>query len=124
MGLAAVHLSLHWLDIGPEQAWLNGLFMTAGYVTHLVLDEFYSVNLLNARVKRSFGTALKPLSLRAPRASALMVLAVLAMAYAAPRPDGWSGIETGLADAIDAHELTAKWDRAWDWLTGLGSAVN
>jgi hypothetical protein len=34
-----------------------------GYLTHLVLDEFYSVDLFNRKIKRSFGTALKPFSL-------------------------------------------------------------
>lgn len=124
MGMAAVHLSLHWLGIAPQQAWLNGLFITLGYLTHLVLDELYSVNLLNARVKRSFGTALKPLSLRAPWASMLMVVAVAAMAYTAPRPAAWQGTEARLAGALDARELTVKWDRAWDWLGGLRWATN
>ena len=38
---------------------MSGLFVSVGYVIHLVLDEIYSVDLTGARVKRSFGTALK-----------------------------------------------------------------
>jgi hypothetical protein len=33
-----------------------------GYVTHLVLDELYAVDLRRLRVKKSFGTALKMFS--------------------------------------------------------------
>jgi membrane-bound metal-dependent hydrolase YbcI (DUF457 family) len=40
-------------------AWLAGGFMFLGYVTHLVLDEVYSVDVFDTRIKASFGTALK-----------------------------------------------------------------
>jgi len=40
-------------------AWLAGGFMFVGYVTHLVLDEMYSVDLMDNRLKASFGSALK-----------------------------------------------------------------
>jgi hypothetical protein len=40
-------------------AWLAGAFMFAGYITHLTLDEIYSVDVMDTRVKSSFGTALK-----------------------------------------------------------------
>jgi membrane-bound metal-dependent hydrolase YbcI (DUF457 family) len=33
--------------------------LAAGYLSHLVLDEIYSVDLKNVRIKSSFGTALK-----------------------------------------------------------------
>jgi hypothetical protein len=42
-------------------AWLAGAFMFAGYITHLTLDEIYSVDVMDTRIKASFGTALKPL---------------------------------------------------------------
>jgi hypothetical protein len=58
-----------------------------GYLTHLVLDELYSVDLLNSRVKRSFGTALKPFSLADPRSSFGMLAAVVALAWVAPAFD-------------------------------------
>jgi membrane-bound metal-dependent hydrolase YbcI (DUF457 family) len=47
------------LDRPDGVAWLAGAFMFAGYVTHLALDEIYSVDVTGAHVKRSFGTALK-----------------------------------------------------------------
>lgn len=54
-----------WLALMPPMNWLFGGFVLLGYLTHLVLDEIASVDLLGNRVKRSFGTAIKPLSLRA-----------------------------------------------------------
>lgn len=40
-------------------SWLAGGFLFLGYVTHLVLDELYSVDVMDTRIKASFGTALK-----------------------------------------------------------------
>jgi len=40
-------------------AWLAGGFLFIGYVTHLILDEIYSVDVLDTRFKSSFGSALK-----------------------------------------------------------------
>jgi magnesium-transporting ATPase (P-type) len=40
-------------------SWLAGWFIFVGYISHLILDEIYSVNLYGMRIKKSFGTALK-----------------------------------------------------------------
>ena len=40
-------------------AWLGAGFMFIGYMTHLVLDEIYSVDVMDTRLKASFGTAIK-----------------------------------------------------------------
>lgn len=40
-------------------AWLAAGFMFAGFLTHLILDEIYSVDVMDVRVKSSFGTAVK-----------------------------------------------------------------
>lgn len=40
-------------------AWLAAGFMFLGYMTHLVLDELYSVDVMDVRIKSSFGTAVK-----------------------------------------------------------------
>lgn len=40
-------------------AWLAAGFLAIGYLTHLVLDELYSVDVMDTRIKASFGTALK-----------------------------------------------------------------
>lgn len=40
-------------------AWLAGGFLFIGYLTHLILDEAYSVDVMDTRIKSSFGSALK-----------------------------------------------------------------
>lgn len=40
-------------------SWLAGAFMFIGYLTHLTLDEIYSVDVMDTRLKASFGTAIK-----------------------------------------------------------------
>ena len=40
-------------------AWLMGCFVFVGFIIHLGLDEWYSVDFDNRKLKRSFGTALK-----------------------------------------------------------------
>lgn len=74
---------LHW-DV--LHAWLNGLFIAIGFVVHLLLDELYSVDLSNTRMKKSFGTALKLFSYKSIPASALMTVCTLALYWLAPSP--------------------------------------
>lgn len=69
--LAAISFSLivTWLSwrfatFDVNFSWALGGLLLIGYLTHLLLDECYSVNLANIQIKRSFGSALKPLSLR------------------------------------------------------------
>ncbi|WP_295885403.1 metal-dependent hydrolase [uncultured Thiohalocapsa sp.] len=98
-----------WLKLGATLAWLVAGFVLLGYVTHLVLDEMASVDLLGRQVKRSFGTALKPLSLRSWPASLLLAGLAVALAGLAPDPQplfallGRVGLETEL--------LAAHWPR-------------
>jgi hypothetical protein len=40
-------------------AWLAAGFLAIGFLTHLILDELYSVDVMDTRIKASFGTALK-----------------------------------------------------------------
>lgn len=84
-------------------AWLAAAFMFIGYLTHLVLDEIYSVDVLDTRIKSSFGTALKIYDKRYHAASLAMLAATVLVAFAAPPPamfiDGlkapglWSGLQ-------------------------------
>lgn len=83
-------------------AWLAAGFMMIGYITHLVLDEMYSVDVMDTRIKASFGTALKIFDRRYPTASLAMAAATAAAFYVAPptkmfvdgvRTEGlWSGL--------------------------------
>ncbi len=49
----------HLLGFHEGVAWLGGGFVFIGYMTHLILDEIYSVDVHETRIKASFGTALK-----------------------------------------------------------------
>jgi hypothetical protein len=57
LGVAGATLARLLVD--PVQAWLMGGLFALGFVVHLVLDELFSVDLGNRRIKTSFGTALK-----------------------------------------------------------------
>lgn len=65
-------------------AWLGGLFMLFGYIVHLVLDEMYSVDVYNERIKSSFGSALKLFDGKAPVASASMAALVVGLFLVTP----------------------------------------
>lgn len=85
--LAAVNGAFHFVGCSPWVSWLAGLFLALGYLAHLCLDEIASVDLLRNRVKRSFGTALKPFSVAAPMASVAMLSGAAALTYLAPTAD-------------------------------------
>lgn len=56
-GLTAL---IHYgLGLSVVQSWTFSALFLLGFVTHLVLDELYSVDLANQRIKRSFGSAIK-----------------------------------------------------------------
>lgn len=76
-------------------AWLAGGFMFIGYLTHLLLDEIYSVNLLGQRLKRSFGSAMKLFDDRKPGESAtIATLAVILFLLAPPSKPFVEGISS------------------------------
>lgn len=63
-GVLATVAAGHALGRTPEVAWMVGAFTAFGYTVHLVMDELWSVDFSGARIKRSFGSALKPVDLR------------------------------------------------------------
>lgn len=68
-------------------SWLAAAFMFVGYITHLVLDEIYSVDVMDTRLKSSFGTALKLFDRRHLYASAAMAAATVLVILVSPRTD-------------------------------------
>jgi hypothetical protein len=58
-------------------AWLAAAFMFIGYMTHLILDEIYSVDVVDTRIKASFGTALKLFDHKYPGHSLAMAAATV-----------------------------------------------
>ena len=116
-GLLGVHVAHLAAGVAPLLSWLVGGFVLLGYLTHLVLDEMASVDLLGHRVKRSFGTALKPMSLDAPLASlALLGLSAFLIWQA---PDSEPLIAAANQVGVDAGELQAKAEAGMAWLAGL-----
>ncbi len=96
----------HVLGRHEGVAWLAAGFMMLGFLTHLVLDEIYSVDVMDVRVKSSFGTALKLIDRRHLGASLGMAAATAAAIMIAPPTktfvDGvgsaslWSGLHQRL----------------------------
>ena len=79
-------------------AWLGGGFMFIGYVTHLILDEIYSVDFLGNRLKASFGSALKFIDTRYPTSTAAMAVVTALVLFVGPSPKYF-------AQSISAHSL-------------------
>jgi hypothetical protein len=98
-------------------AWLAAGFMMVGYLTHLTLDEIYSVDVMDVRVKSSFGTALKLFDRRYPWSSLAMAAATACVIMVSPPTkmfvDGissrslWSGLEHRLLPADKWFGLVA-----------------
>lgn len=57
--LLAAALSYQLVELNSKVSWLMGVCLFSGFIIHLLLDECYSVDLVNGRIKRSFGTAMK-----------------------------------------------------------------
>jgi hypothetical protein len=66
--------------------WLSGLFIFFGFLVHLLLDEIYSVDLSNKRLKKSFGTAFKLYSYNNLITSGIMAMLTVALAWITPQP--------------------------------------
>ena len=95
-GMTAVVTSFQLLAQSAWFAWSHGLAIVVGFVIHLTLDELYSVDLEGARLKRSFGTALKLADCRRPLASLLMLIATLTLVpWLPPWADLWELLHQG-----------------------------
>jgi len=89
--LAAVFFSFlstcicyYFLKQDPLTSWLGGLFVCIGFIIHLLLDELYSVDLSNAKIKRSFGTAFKVYAYQSAFSSIFMLLCTIYLYTVAP----------------------------------------
>jgi len=101
-----VIIAYHFLDKTDVIAWLSGLFLFIGTMTHLLLDEIYSIDFAGNRVKRSFGTALKLFDYKKPASAVLMSLALAGVLYFSPptgdffklmrSQDNWAYLQTRL----------------------------
>lgn len=91
-GLLTTALAFQVFRTSPLHAWICGVFVACGFIVHLLLDEFYSVDLLGQQLKSSFGTALSLGSLHYPYATAFMYLSVAALFMLCPPPDAFLNV--------------------------------
>ncbi len=54
-----IFFSYNFFHISSNIAFIYGVFILIGFLTHLILDEIYSVNVLGIHIKKTFGSALK-----------------------------------------------------------------
>jgi hypothetical protein len=116
-GLIATNISYHLLQGSTLTSWMNGCFMTMGYLVHLSLDECYSVDLMNNRFKKSFGTALKVISLKNIKASLFMMGLTISLYTVSPNPHAFIlRVDT----MINQYSKQSKWLPKNDqWFSGL-----
>lgn len=84
--LATTVVFKYILGEGDGISWLAGGFMAIGCLTHLILDEIYSVDVMDTRLKASFGTALKLVDIHHWQHTVAMMIAVAGLAAVAPSP--------------------------------------
>jgi len=68
-------------------AWTAGFFVFFGFMIHLVIDEFSSIDFSEMRVKKSMGTALKLGDLRDPKATAVLYVTIIGLFFLTPDPN-------------------------------------
>ena len=115
--LLTANVYFHLLHKPARMAWNAGLFIGIGYLVHLCLDEVFSVDLHNKRMKKSFGTALKLISRQNLGASILMLaLAGVFIEYAPPLTNYWGQVR----QALHKHDLQQKLlPKHAQWFKGL-----
>lgn len=87
LGLATTAIAYHLFSASATHAWLCGTFLTLGFIVHLLLDEFYSVDLFGKKLlKTSFGTALSLGSLSQPIGTAALYVTVVGLFFLCPSP--------------------------------------
>jgi membrane-bound metal-dependent hydrolase YbcI (DUF457 family) len=84
--LLMVCIACYFLRWDILHCWLSGVFIGFGFIVHLLLDELYSVDLSNRRMKKSFGTALKLYSYDNKFSSIMMLICTIALAWITPQP--------------------------------------
>lgn len=95
-GIVIAILMHFFFGLNSLVSWVYGFMITVGYLVHLTLDETYSVDLGNRRVKKSLGTALKFYKIKTTEDkihTALVYAALIVLFFVAPDT---SMIETAL----------------------------
>lgn len=94
-GLLTVYGVFYGLKMTAFVSWVFGFFVFIGALVHLLLDEWYSVNLLGMKLKKSSGTAFKFFEKNKPLHYAVLYALVIVLWLFAP--DGhafWKKLST------------------------------
>ncbi len=83
-GTLAVVLCYRVWGMSPQVSWLAGIGVSIGCITHLTLDELYSVDFTGVRIKRSFGSALKIIDTDRWLGSVAVVISTIFCLWLAP----------------------------------------
>jgi len=84
-GIGTTALCHQAWSLEADTSWLAGIGVFLGAVTHLLLDELYSVDFSGVRVKRSFGSAIKIIdTVRWPGSLAVVAVTIVALTLAPP----------------------------------------
>src|SRR4029079_10042856 len=94
-------------------AWLAAGFMAIGFLTHLILDEIYSVDVMDTRIKASFGTALKLVDTKHWGHSTAMALATLLVFLLTPPTKIFVENITSRALWTELHHRLLPADHKW-----------
>lgn len=109
-------------------AWLAAGFMAIGYLTHLALDEIYSVDVMDTRIKASFGTALKFVDSKHWGHTTAMALATVLVFLFTPPTKVFVENITSRALWTDLHQRLLppdnKWFQGMAWLKEKQPAGN
>ena len=120
-GVTGATIFYNLLEKSDTVAWMGGAIIFIGALTHLLLDELYSIDFAGNRVKRSFGTALKLFDYKKPTSAILMTVVLAGVMYVAPpagnfytlvkSSDNWMYLQTRLLPKgkwFDIKELRLK----------------
>jgi len=86
-------------------SWLIGMVVFYGFIIHLALDEIYSVDFMNRRIKRSFGTAMKIVDTKQWASSGIIIGIAIGSFWLSPKPTVF------INTLLSAETYQIIWDR-------------
>lgn len=115
--LLTVNVSYQFFGLSTFVSWINGCFIGLGYLVHLCLDEINSVDLLNNRMKKSFGTALKLISVKNIKSSIVMMMLTFFLYENTPKATPvWLKVST----TFNYYSVENRWlPKTNQWFIGL-----
>ncbi len=116
-GLATTAIAYHAFQSSVIHAWLCGIFITLGFIVHLLLDEWYSVNLYGRKLlKKSFGTAFCLGSLKQPLGTVALYVAIMGLLLLCPSP---RPAAKQMLDHVASHGIVQRLTPNDTWFPGF-----